>query len=290
MNAIVQLGANGLDIRRTGRITGSRIAGILGKSPYNDRASVLRQMVREHFGASTEFTGNVATEYGSAHETDALAWYEEEKGVMTFNNQEFIIHPSYDFLAVTIDGMAEDGLVECKAPYRSKYTEMPAHYYDQVQLQMACAQAQWCDFVCWRGDETSFIQRIYADPCYLDDILPELTAFMAEYEATIRDKTKAAPHLADKGRADAEWQTAAADYIKASQALDLAKLEQEAAKQRLLDLSGGNPAKGAGVQVIKQERKGTVSYAAVVKELLPDTDLSPWQGEPSVVWTVKVSS
>jgi hypothetical protein len=62
----------------------------------------------------------------------------------------------------------------------------------------------------------------------------------------------------------------------------------EAAKDRLLDLAGNQSAKGAGVQVIRSERKGTIKYSEVVKALLPDADLSPWAGESSVVYTVKV--
>ena len=285
-----QLAANGLDVRRTGRITGSRIGPILGLSPYSDRSAVLREMVREHFDAPTEFVGNVATDHGTAHELDALAWYEETRSVMTSNNQEFIIHPEYDFLAVTIDGRVEDGLVETKAPYRAKYTEMPAYYMPQVQLQLACAGASWCDFVCWRSDGNSFIERVYADSDFIEKNLPKLEAFMAEYEATIRDKAKSAPYLQDKGRDDADWKAAAADYLAASQAADVAKMELEAAKQRLLDLAGNQSAKGAGVQVIRSERKGAVKYAEAIKELLPDTDLTPWTGEPVTVFTVKVAS
>lgn len=287
MNA--QLAPNGLDVRRSGRITGSRVAAILGNSPYNSRTDVLREMIRDHFGAPAEFTGNIATEHGKEHEADALQWYEETSGTMTFSNQEFIIHPEYDFLAVTIDGMAEDGLVECKAPYRSKYTEMPEYYADQVQLQMACAQVNWCDFVCWRADGSSFVQRIYADHLWLDRVLPDLAAFMAEFEAIIRDKKLAEPYLAEKGRSDDVWRAASNAYIAAARALEAAKLEADAARERLISLSGGNPAKGCGVQVIRSERKGTIRYSEVVKELLPDTDLSPWQGEPSVTLTVKIT-
>lgn len=283
-----ELGTNGLDLRRTGRITGSRIAAILGRSPYSDRASVLREMIREALGATQEFQGNIATEHGKHHEADALAWYEETHGVMTFSNQEFIIHPEHDFLAVTIDGMADDGLVECKAPFRSKYTVMPAYYADQVQLQIACAGAAWCDFVCWRADGSGFTQRVYADPGYIERVLPELTAFMAEYESIIRDKTKSAQHLVDKGRNDLAWQQAAMSYIQSANAVEAAKLEMDAAKDRLLALSGGNPAKGAGVQVIRQQRKGTIQYSKVVAELLPDTDLTPWQGEAQTVYSVRI--
>ena len=289
MNAAIQLGANGLDIRRTGRITGSRIAGILGLSPYNTREEVLREMIREHFGADTEFTGNAATRYGSEHEADALAWYEEERGVMTYDNQEFIIHPVHDFLAVTIDGRVDGGLVECKAPYRSGYTTVPAHYGPQLQLQMACAGADWCDFVCWRQDGSGFIERVYADPSFLERHLATLTEFVAEFEAIIRDKDKAKPYLADKGRSDAEWREAAAEFRQAKAEVDAATLAMKAAQERLIELSGGQSAKGAGVQVIKTERKGAIKYSEVVKELLPDTDLTPWQGEATVSFTVKVS-
>lgn len=288
MNA--QLAPNGLDARRAGRITGSRIAGILGRSPYNDRASVLRELVREHFGASPEFTGNAATSYGSEHEADALAWYEETRGVMTYANQEFIIHPVHDFLAVTIDGRVEDGLIECKAPWRSKYTTMPAHYADQVQLQMACAGVNWCDFVCWRPDGSSFIERVYADHEWLDKVLPDLTAFMAEFQSIIRDKKLAEPYLADKGRTDDLWRVAAEAYRQAYAAMEAAKMDAEAAKERLIQLAVGNSAKGCGVSVSKSVRKGAVKYSEVVKELLPDTDLTPWQGESQTVYTVKVDA
>ena len=289
MSDIIQLGINGLDVRRTGRVTGSRIAGILGISPYATRESVIREMVREHFGAETEFTGNAATRYGSEHEVNALAWYEETKGVMTYDNQEFIIHPVHDFLAVTIDGRVEGGLVECKAPYRSAYKSVPEYYIPQIQLQMACAGADWCDFVCWRSDGSGFIERVYANNDYIEQNMPTILAFMAEFEETIKDKAKSKSFLVDKGRSDAEWRTAAAEYIQAKADADAASVTLKAAQERIIELAGGQSAKGFGVQVIKTERKGMVKYSEVVKELLPNTDLTAWQGEPTVFFSVKVS-
>jgi predicted phage-related endonuclease len=57
---------------RVGKITASRVGAILGNSPYKTRDDVMREMVREALGAELEFTGNVATEYGTANEINAM--------------------------------------------------------------------------------------------------------------------------------------------------------------------------------------------------------------------------
>ena len=61
---------------RKGKITGSRIAGILGVSPFQTPDSVMREMVREWHGLPPEFTGNIATRWGEDHEDDARRSYE----------------------------------------------------------------------------------------------------------------------------------------------------------------------------------------------------------------------
>src|SRR3546814_19370154 len=96
---------NGLSPLRVGRITGSRVGAILGLNPYSKPADVLREMVREHFGAEREFTGNAATDYGKEKEPDALAAYEAERGVMTYGGDDCIVHPVYGFLAVPPAGL-----------------------------------------------------------------------------------------------------------------------------------------------------------------------------------------
>ena len=65
---------------RKGRITGSAVGGILGVSKYSKPSEILRRMVREYHGQPSEFSGNVATEYGTINEPNALADYELETG------------------------------------------------------------------------------------------------------------------------------------------------------------------------------------------------------------------
>ena len=49
---------------RKDKITASNVGAILGLSPYKKPDDVMREMVRAHFGAEREFTGNAATQWG----------------------------------------------------------------------------------------------------------------------------------------------------------------------------------------------------------------------------------
>lgn len=286
MNAVLKMD-NGLSPLRVGRITGSRVGAILGLNPYSKRDDVLREMVREALGAPREFTGNAATEYGLDREPEALARYEAERGVMTYGGDDCIVHPRHDFLAVTPDGLVgEDGMIECKAPYRGTYTHWQdkPYYAAQMRLQLECAGRKWCDFVVLGRDGALHISRMEHDPAWLPEQLPTLRTFMADYEAAL-----AAPerHMAERERDDSEWRRAARAYLRAKEAEAAAKVEADRCRDVLLALAGDASAKGAGVQVIRSERAGTVAYAKALKDLAPDADLAPYTGAPSVIFTVK---
>lgn len=278
-----------LDPRRAGRITGSRVAGILGLSPYATRASVMRDMVRQYLGLPDLFTGNVATEHGVAHEPDALAAYERITGQFTYGGGELIIHPEHDFLAVTPDGLVgDDGMVEAKAPYRATYRHHSERldYCVQMQLQMACAGRKWCDFVVWYSDDDAPISRLDYDPDWLPSVLPELESFMAEYREIIADPSRCEEMAGSIERDDPEWSEAARQWLHAKAlADDYAELEKKA-KAALEALAPGG-ASGAGVQLTRVERAGSIAYAKAIKELAPDADLEPYRGKPTTFFTVK---
>ena len=66
---------------RKGRVTGSNVGAILGCSPFRTRDEVMRDMVRDFFGAETEFTGNVATQWGNVNEETARGEFEMITGI-----------------------------------------------------------------------------------------------------------------------------------------------------------------------------------------------------------------
>lgn len=276
-----------LDPRRTGRITGSRVAAILGLSPFGNLASVMRDMVRQYAGLESTFTGNVATEHGTRHEPDALAAYERITGNFSYGGDELIIHPEYDWLCVTPDGLIDDdGMVEAKAPYRGIYrhhSERP-DYCAQMQLQMACAGRDWCDFVIWYSDDDVPISRLDYDPEWLPSVLPELESFMSEYHAIINDPERLADYTSD--RTYDEWREAAQTWKHCKAMIDDYTAIQNEARSKLEALAPDG-AKGCGITLSKVERAGSIPYSKVIKELMPDADLEQYRGEPTSYYAVR---
>lgn len=279
-----------LSSQRTGRITGSRIAKILELSPYGTRDSVMREMVRQHHGAEDEFTGNVATEYGNEHEADAIAQYEAERFVDLHGAQQLVIHPQHDFLAVTPDGLVDvDGMVEAKCPYRAPYRHVDERpdYEAQIRLQLECTRRLWCDFVVWVEGEGIYVSRVKHDPDWLPSVLPDLLAFMEEYHEIIADPDRSAPYLEPlkDARTDDVWTEAALAWAEADMQAKLADERAKKLRQELLNLTD-KPAVGAGVQVVRQDRRGSVDYSRFVKDQKLDVP-DDYRRAGSTVWQVR---
>lgn len=187
---------------RIGRITGSRIASILClPGAHSSRKAVLTSMVAQARGEADVFVGNKGTEWGSDNEAKAVFTYTATNPgaevYCTGEDQQTIIHPVYDFLAVTPDGFVnDDGLIEVKCPYpMGLYTHISQkpNYQAQILLAMECTGRQWCDFVVWRPlipadpDDMGYIDqsRMHLDPWWLESVMPKLEKFMGEYRAAI---------------------------------------------------------------------------------------------------------
>lgn len=262
---------------RIGRITGSRIPAILGISPYDSRADVMREMVRQHHGADSEFTGNRFTDWGHEHEPVAIELYENKHWVEVYSKgdeQQFFIHPEHDHLGATPDGLLDDGMVEVKCPLVGTWTRADERpdYLAQMQLQMACADRDWCDLIVYRDGEI-YESRVERDPDWLPSVNAALLDFMDEYTETISDPEKSAPHLEPLRdvRTDDEWRAAAVEWSEAHLALTAAKERMEAARQTLIGLAPEKTAAGCGVQVVHRRASKRTDW----QRLAADGGLTP---------------
>ena len=263
---------------RTGRITGSRIPAILGLSPYDSRADILRQMVRQHHGAEPEFTGNRYTDWGNEHEPVAIRRYEDEHWCDVYSKgdeQQFVIHPEHDYLGVTPDGLVDDdGMVEAKCPLTGTWTRADERpdYVAQILLQLACTGRKWCDLVVYRDDEIH-VTRVEHDAAWLPSVNSALLDFMDEYVEVISDPEKSAPHLEPLKdvRTDDEWRAAAVEWAEANLALTAAKDRMEKARQKLIALAPDKTATGCGVQVVHRKASKRTDW----QRLAADGGLSP---------------
>lgn len=273
-------------------ITASKVGGILGLSPYQSRADVLRATVRTRLGAEREFKGNALTQYGLDHELDAITDYERLRGVLTHGYQAGFVHPDYPWLSATPDALVgDDEVVECKAPpERARYTHVDQRpdYEVQIRTQLECSGRKRGTLVVWKpwGISCSTVEH---DPLWLPSVLDTFVAFMEEVDWIIADPERSAPYLAPlvDQRTDEEWQLAATDYLDALVELKTAERVAASARDAVLKLADGRPTRGHGVSVTHSPRKGSVNYSAAVADLAPAADLESYRGAEKTVSTIR---
>ena len=278
--------------QRAGRVTGSMSGAILGLSPYMTRADAMRAMVRAALGAESEFSGNIATEYGTANEPNALAEFRMETGLQV-KPAPFVANE--DWLGASPDGYVSDGgLVEIKCPFGLRKEAAPVfktpdeqpHYYAQVQTQLYVTRAPHCWFYQWAPGGTR-LDRIEYDLGWIHQNIPALRQFHAEYLDELADNPD--EHLAPK-RVEIDTPEAAKMVAEWD---DIAEQAERLAdrKRDLLDamvaLAGGKNALIGGRKLTLSKRAGAISYAKAIKALLPNADLEKWRGKASEFWGLK---
>lgn len=273
--------------QRVGRVTGSVVGAILGLAPYMTRADVLRSMVRAYHGAEREFTGNVATQWGTANESGAVVDYELETGNSV---QDAYFVPFDDWLGASPDGyIGDDGLLEVKCPFGIRQQENPAfksiseqpHYYAQIQIQLYCCGRSWCDFWQWTPHGTN-LERVDYDPDWINENLPALRQFHAEYLSEIDTPEHLEPLRVAVNTLDAK--RLIEEYDQLREAVSNATERQKEVQAELVKLAGDRNADIWGRKLTKVKKDGSISYAKAVKDLAPDADLEPYRGNPSEFW------
>jgi putative phage-type endonuclease len=275
---------------RKGRVTGSAVGAILGLNPYMTADDVLRRMVREYHGAESEFTGNAATEYGTFHEAGAVFEYQLETGQSV---TECGFFADEDWLGASPDGLVGVmGLIEIKCPFSQRDKVPPElktaaeqpHYYAQMQIEMLCADREWCDFFQWSPNGTK-LETVTRDESWIATHLPELKAFHARYLSELGNKAHLEPRRRElygpKASALLE------QYDDLTDAIESATERRKEVLAELVKLAGEQNATINGRNLTMVEREGSVSYAKAIKELCPGADLEPYRGKPTSYWMLR---
>lgn len=272
---------------RRNRLTGSNVGAALGINPFKTPDDLIRQMVRNYHGAEPEFKGNVATDWGTNHEPEAALEYTMETGshieVCGFFEFE-------DWLGASPDGQVlETGLIEIKCPYGQRKKNPPQfktiheqpHYFAQMQIEMLCANRQWCDFFQWAPHGT-MIERVHADVHWVDYYLPKLYEFYLRYVAERDNPDHLEPKLKEVN--NQRVRQLVEEYHDLSEVIDVASERRKEVLQTLVSASGERDALVCGHKLTKVKRQGSISYAKVLKDHAPDVDLDPYRGKSSEFW------
>lgn len=275
---------------RIGRVTGSAAGAILGLSPYMTSDDVLRRMVRDYHGAESEFTGNVATEYGSFHEAGAITEFEMEFDLIVVRNTEFFIHPVHEWLGATPDGFIGDQcVIEVKCPYGLRNDKSPVfkpiqsqqHYYAQVQIEMYCTGRDECYFFQWNPHWYS-LKYVYIDHDWLYEAIPKLKDFHNRYLSELGNPV----HLEPKRPIITNQSVIRMvdEYDELSEAIERATNRKKEVLAEIVKATGSKDCEINGRKLTMVEREGAISYAKAIKKYAPDADLDPFKGKPTKYW------
>lgn len=270
---------------RKKRVTGSNVGAVLGLDPYREPDDVMRAMVREAHGAESEFTGNVATEWGAFHEHGAQTEFTIETGLDVETCGFF---PHLDWLGASPDGLVgDDAVIEIKCPFRLRdggehksIAEQP-HYYAQMQIEMFCAERSKAYFWQW-APHANKLEVVERDEWWLDEHIPRLFEF---YERFLTEMDNP-DHLQPK-RKEISTNRAmhlVAEYDELAEAIEQAKAKQKEVLDELVGIAGDKNAQIGDKKLTKVKRSGSISYAKAIKELAPDADLEKWRGKETEYW------
>ena len=180
-------------VARLGKVTASRVADVLAKIKTGESASrknyKMELVVQRLTGKQGESFTNAAMEHGVTNEPFARMAYEAHTG--TFVKEEgFVDHPTIEGFGCSPDGIVGEGLIEIKCPNTATHIETvlenkaPSKYIPQMQAQMACTGAKWCDFVSFDPrvpeDLQLFVVRVERDQEYIDSMEVEVKQFLSE--------------------------------------------------------------------------------------------------------------
>lgn len=188
---------------RLGRVTASRIGDILAKtkSGYSaSRANLMAELICERLtGKPNEGFVSAPMQHGIDTEPEARSAYEFYKG-LTVKQIGFALHPRIEQAGCSPDGLInDDGLIEIKCPQGAAHLEtllaqkIPEKYIAQMQMQMACTERQWVDFVSYcpsfPEELRLYVCRLFRDDKRISELETEVAGFLLEMAVKLSQLT-----------------------------------------------------------------------------------------------------
>ncbi len=183
---------------RAGKVTASMLVNVMMDKTTAGYQNYMAQIVCERLtGKPIETFKSPAMEHGSETEDQARAFYTLTSG-NAVDEVGFIPHPTLAGSGASPDGLVQRGLglVEIKCPQLAKHMKnllggkMDRAYSLQMQWQMECTGAEWCDFVSFNPEFPSELQMIILRVDRDEEVISELRSAITEFLAEVDQKEK----------------------------------------------------------------------------------------------------
>jgi putative phage-type endonuclease len=230
---------------RNDGIGGSEAAALAGSSPYIDAYELWQRKL----GKLPDIVPNEAMIRGHKLEPEARELFELENGLSM--PAGCFIHPEYDFVRASLDGISADEniILEIKCPGLTTHREALAgkikpYYFTQMQHQMLVTGAELCYYFSYTDlpdiqshilievpRDEEYIQRLLQReqdfwPYVLNKVEPDMSRFAA----------KDAGSLNGDIRTDPAFKNALQELITANKVLSDAKSQYAARAERVAQL------------------------------------------------------
>jgi len=261
------------------------IAGIRKFRTNDGRLKTKYLLWREKVGLETMDCDNHATRFGKDMEQTARDAYIALKGISVAPT--IVNHPIHDFIRSSMDGVSEDGktAVEIKCANKEDHNEaflgkIPAHYYPQVQHQLACLGLDSMDYFSYHQGQ-GIIVEVIRDPCYIDQLMKDEIAFW-ECVTELTEPPLCADDYVDQ---DEDWADCAEKLWELKEAIKLLEEREKCLEEKLKTLSDGKNSMGGGFAYTNSARKGSIDYALVCKQV--EVDLEKYRKPATLTWRLK---
>lgn len=188
---------------RRGKVTASKIADVLMAEKTAGHRNYLAQLAVERMTGVTEDTYcSYDMQRGIELEPDAILCYEFITGTKV-EKVRFVDHPSVPMSGCSPDGLImgpqefPEGLIEIKCPKAATHIDymltekVDGKYIKQMQWQMACTGASWCDFISYNPimpREKQIVRiRFYRDDETIRNMVDAVVVFNRKVEQMIAD-------------------------------------------------------------------------------------------------------
>lgn len=165
------------------------------------------KIVAKQLGVYVEPPPSYWMEWGTEHEPNARAWYEETRGV-DVHQVGFALPDDTDSYGGSPDGLVGvQGLVEFKCPAPETLIAIhqagvvDAKYMPQIQGLLMITGREWCDFVAWHPELTPFVREVEADTEYQAKIADGLLLLLDDIKSLLGKVSRCRHKLVSIGTA-----------------------------------------------------------------------------------------